>query len=165
MLYWRKLDDCGGYEALEKFLQDFYRDCGVNEVPFGYSITIAMQDIKPYQPQDPERVLKQRIARLDKKMDEKFPLFAEEFKAEHKETYKDRYDVAVIAAEQQERKELIESTDPEVSLPAQMDGADTWKQYDWKALCERRRRIMFANKRHIAPAVLEKALQKERKGQ
>ena len=162
VLYWRKMTD-SGHDEQERFLMDFYRDCGVNEFPLSYSLVIVMKDTKPYRPQEPERVLKQRLDRLDRRMEEKFPLFAEEFKAEHKAAYKGRYDVASIAIEQQERKELIESTDPEVSLPAQMAGSDSWKQYDWKMLRERLCRIMFANKRHVDPAILEKAMQKERK--
>ena len=67
-----------------------------------------------------------------------------------------------IAVEQQERKVLVESTDPEVSLPAQMTGIDSWKWYDWKMIRERLRRIMFANKRHIDPAIMARAMQKER---
>ena len=161
VLYWRKMTGSGQDEQ-ERFLMDFYRDCGVNEIPLGYGVAICMKDTKPYKPQNPERVLKQRMDRLDKRMEEKFPLFAEEFKAEHKEQHPGRYDVEAIAVEQQERKELVESTDPEVSLPAQMTGSDSWKWYDWKMIRERLRRIMFANKRHIDPAIMARAMQKER---
>lgn len=163
VLYWRKLAG-SGYDEQDQFLRDFYRDCEVNEIPLGYGVAICMKDTKPYKPQNPERVLKQRMDRLDKRMEEKFPLFADEFKAEHKAAYKDRYDMAAIAVEQQERKELVESTDPEVSLPAQMAGNDSWKRYDWKAIHERLRRIMFANKRHVDPGIMARAMQKERTG-
>jgi len=157
VLYWRKLTG-SGHDEQKRFLMDFYRDCGVNEVPLGYSLAIAMKDIKPYKPQDPMRVLKQRLNRLDKRMEEKLPLFVNEFKAEHKATYKDHHDVSAIAVEQKERKELVESSDPEVLLPAQMAGNDGWKRDDWKMVRERLRRIMFANKKHIDPAIMEKAM-------
>lgn len=163
VLYYQQLPG-SGRDYQNQFLMNFYRDCGVNEVPLGYSVAICMKDTKPYKPQNPERVLKQRMDRLDKRMEEKFPLFAEEFKAEYKEQHPDRYDVSAIAVEQQERKELVESSEPEVSLPAQMAGNDTWKRRDWKMVRERLRRIMFANKRHIDPAIITKATQKERAG-
>lgn len=161
VLYYQQLPE-SGRDYQDQFLMDFYRDCGVNEVPLGYSVTICMKDTKPYKPQNPERVLKQRMDRLDKRMEEKFPLFADEFKAEHKEQHPGRYDVEAIAVEQQERKALVESADPEVSLPAQMAGNDSWKRHDWKMIRERLRRIMFANKRHIDAAIMARAMQKER---
>ncbi len=163
VLYWQKLTGAGK-EAQALFLSDFYNECKVNEIPFGYCVTICMKDTKPYKPQEPERVLKQRLARLETRMDEKFPLFAEEFITEHRERHPSRYDIERIGVEQQERKELVESLDPEVILPAKMAGSDTWKNRDWKMIRDRLRRILFANKRTISPEIMEKATKKERAG-
>lgn len=48
-------------------MENFYRECGVNEVPLKYCVAVMSKNVVPYKAQSPERILKQRLKKLDKR--------------------------------------------------------------------------------------------------
>ena len=88
VLYWCKIMSSVCTEQ-DELIDNFKRDTGASDVPFLYTTCVeVIDDAKMYKAQDPERVLRQRIKKLETTMRDKFPLFADDMIAEEKEKKK-----------------------------------------------------------------------------
>ena len=147
VLYWCKIMSSVCTEQ-DELIDNFKRDTGASDVPFLYTTCFeVIDDEKMYKAQDPERVLRQRIKKLETTMRDKFPLFADDMIQDEKEKKKDKFDIDKIAEDQRFRQELAISVLPENYLPSKTEGSDEWKKHDWAKVNERWRGLVIARSR------------------